>query len=251
MSDIVEKTTTDLALVSMFEEDSRHGFETMGAQDVSLPFITILQSNSPQCDRTKDEYRKDCEQGMFFDTARQVPMDGAERGIYVIPCFYIRQVLEWKPDRAGLAAIHPENTPLLKNTTKNEKGQDVLGNGNILSNTAQYFCKYSVDKEEWFDAVISMTSTALKHSRRWNTSLNSNKMIGRDGRPFILPIYSHVWKFTTTTDSNNKGSWFTWNIESDTILEDEELYKACRKLYEDASRGLVTAKVGGAENVPF
>ena len=54
---------------------------------------------------------------------------------------------------------------------KGDKGRDVMPNGNELQNTAQHYVLLLKEDGGYEQAVISMKSTQLKKSRRWNSMM--------------------------------------------------------------------------------
>ena len=82
-----------------FEEDANIGLESIGKGDLAIPFLTILQSNSPQLMEDKS-----LRPGMIYDT---VLKKGYEE-ILVTPCNYEKQYIEWTPREqgGGLVATH-------------------------------------------------------------------------------------------------------------------------------------------------
>ena len=238
------------ALTTMnFAEDSGSGFEAMGADDMAIPFISILQSLSPQCKKSEEKYVKGAEEGMFINTATNEIFNGY-KGIKVVPCFFEKVFLEWKPKRAGLAGMHPKDTPLLRETEKNDKGQDVLTNGNILSPTAQYYCLMN-NKEKYDKVVISMSSTGLKVSRRWNRSMATLSMKDGNGKDFIPPMYSHIYTLKSTPESNDQGSWMNWLEDAGTPITDRYLYDLAKRFNKEAVAGRVKITQSSEENIPF
>ena len=67
-----------------------------------------------------------------------------EKGVFVIPCHYNRRFVEWKTreNGGGYVDSYEPTDPVVKTTFKNDTGQDMLPNGNMLSNTAQFFDHY-------------------------------------------------------------------------------------------------------------
>lgn len=243
---VAETPGTDLATMN-FEEDSGAGFEAMDSSDMAIPFVSILQKLSPQCDKKEEKYIEGAEEGMFMNTVTNELFDG-DKGITVVPCFYERVVIEWKPKRGGISAIHPKDTPLLMNTEKNEKNQDVLGNGNVLSPTAQFYCL--VIKESKIDKVlISMSSTALKVARRWNRAMGTMEIQGKNGM-FIPPIFSQKYKLTTVQESNAEGSWMNWQEEFAGMVDDPAMYATAKDFYKEALAGK-TKVAQQSEETPF
>jgi len=104
-------------------------------------------------------------------------------------------------------------------------------------------------------ALISMKSTQLKVSRSWNSMMNSIKIKGSNGL-FTPAAYSHVYNLKTVQQSNDKGTWFGWNVSLVGPVQDKNLYEAAKQFA--SSVGSVEVKHGGSEteskakdDVPF
>ncbi len=224
----------------MFEEDANIGLESIGKDDLAIPFLTILQSNSPQLMEDKS-----LRPGMIYDT---VLKKGFEE-LLVVPCNYEKQYVEWTPREqgGGLIATHSsiDGIELLKACKKDDKGKDVLPNGNLLVPTAVYYVIYmnvSVkDVVEFSKAIISMTSTSLKKSRRWNSVMAGITMRGKEGQPFTPPLFSHMYRTTTIGEKNVHGSWYTWDITMHSPVATPEIYNPCKQFAVDMGKSKVAA----------
>jgi hypothetical protein len=53
---VAVKEETNLALASQYSEDSGSGFEETSAESFAIPFLSILQSGSPQCKKSDGAY---------------------------------------------------------------------------------------------------------------------------------------------------------------------------------------------------
>jgi hypothetical protein len=95
-------------------------------------------------------------------------------------------------------------------------------------------------------ALIVMKSTQLKKSRKWNSMMQSVKMTGKNGL-FTPPMYSQIYRLTTTAESNDKGKWFGWEIERTGPVESNDIYMACKQFAQSVSAGDVKVKHEGAE----
>ena len=93
----------------------------------------------------------------------------------------------------------------------------------------------------WAQAVISMTSTQLKKSRRWNSLMLSQKVKGPSGS-FTPPTYAMIYKLTTVSESNDRGSWFGYQVEKVGQVEDADIYNESKLFSTTVSRGEVEAK---------
>ena len=152
--------------------DAGAGMQNVTADDLQMPIIRILQSNSPQCKRSEGAYISGAIEGMLINNVSNELMDGT-KGIIVIPAFFEKKYLEWKPKRGGLAGIHEVNTPLKDQVAMKAdhegKMLPTLPNGNTLSEVAQHFVLVLREDGSFEPAVISMASSQLKPSRIWNS----------------------------------------------------------------------------------
>ena len=253
MNQVAEKKKTDVALTGMFEADANTGFGNMDTDDYALPFLRVLGQLSPECNKRDAKYVDGAEPGMIFNTVTKQLYDG-EAGVNVIPCYYKREYVEWSDRGEGTSApvaIHSVDSGIIKDATRDASYKDRLPNGNYLENTASYF----VTIDDGTSALISMKSTQLKVSRSWNSMMNSIKLKGKNGM-FTPAMYSHVYSLKTVQQSNDKGTWFGWNIEKVGPVQDKDLYEAAKSFASSVNKGDVTAKHGGDETkskdeVPF
>ena len=68
---VTEAKTTSLVpdgLMDIFEENAGAGLQNIGADQMQIPFIRILQALSPQLNKDKPEYIKGASQGDIFNT---------------------------------------------------------------------------------------------------------------------------------------------------------------------------------------
>jgi len=253
MNQVTKKANTDVALASMFEEDKAGGMEGMDRDDFAMPFLRVLGQLSPETNKRDAKYVEGAEPGMIFNTVTKQTYDG-EKGLNIIPCGYKREYVEWSDRGEGTSApvaIHPVSSGIIKEATRGADWKDRLPNGNYLENTASYF----VLTEDLQTALISMKSTQLKVSRSWNSMLNSIKIKGSNAL-FTPAAYSHVYNLKTVQQSNDKGTWFGWNVSLVGPVQDKNLYEAAKQFA--SSVGSVEVKHGGSEteskakdDVPF
>ena len=141
---VVAQEGSAVTVFGGFEKYSNKGFSEVTAADLSIPFIRVLAQLSPQVNKREGRYVEGAEAGMLFNTVLNEVYDG-ERGIEVVPCYYNRRFVEWTPREQGGGYVESYETtdPIVNTTTRNDVGQDVLPNGNLLSNTAQFFVLFA------------------------------------------------------------------------------------------------------------
>jgi hypothetical protein len=86
-----------------------------------------------------------------------------------------------------------------------------------------------------------MKSTQLKVSRKWNSMMMGIKMQGKNGL-FTPPTYSHIYKLSTVQMSNDKGTWFGWDVAKESPVEDKNIYDMAKNFAISVGKGEVEAK---------
>ena len=92
-------------------------------------------------------------------------------------------------------------------------------------------------------ALLSMKGTQLKVSRKWNTMMMGIKMQGKNGL-FTPPTYSHIYNLKTVQMSNDKGTWFGWDVTKVGPVTDKSLYDMAKTFATSVGKGEIQAKHG-------
>ena len=245
MNQVAEKKTAGLPS-NMFEEDAAKGLGAIGQEDLALPFLKILGQLSPEVNKRDGKYVEGAEPGMIFNSVSGELYDGV-KGIDVIPCFYKLEYIEWKDRGEGLGApvaIYDSSSDIMSKTTPDANYKDRLPNGNYIDKTASHFVIITGDNPA--TALISMKSTQLKISRKWNSMMSGIKMKGANGL-FTPASFSHIYRLKTTQMSNDKGTWFGWEVSKVGPVTDQSLYGQAKSFSENISKGSVKAKHGETE----
>ena len=227
----------------MFEEDAAKGLGAIGQDDLALPFLKILGQLSPEVNKRDGKYVEGAEPGMIFNSVSGELYDGV-KGIDVIPCFYKLEYIEWKDRGEGLGApvaIYDSSSDIMSKTKPDANYKDRLPNGNYIEKTASHFVIVAGDSPS--TALISMKSTQLKISRKWNSMMSGIKMKGANGM-FTPASFSHIYKLKTTQMSNDKGTWFGWEVSKVGPVTDKGLYDQAKGFSDSISKGSVKAKHG-------
>lgn len=241
-----ENKVSTAKMAAMLMEDSGAGSEGIGREDLAIPRITILQSNSPQVNKRDEAYVEGCSAGDFYNTLDNTFYDG-EKGIKFVPCSYRRAFIEWKPRTTGGGFVkdHGTNPAILDKCTQDDNGKDVLTNGNLIVTTAEYI-GFLINEETGIpqQVVISMTSTQLKKSRKWNTMIQQLLIPRPDGNGVFNPaMFYKAYKLTTVAESNDKGDWFGFQIDPDqetlSLTNGEEIYLSARAFKKAIGEGKV------------
>lgn len=243
----VQKTGTAVASYDGFEEFAGLGMEDVSAQDMAIPFLRILAQLSPQVNKRDGAYVQGAEAGMIYNTVANEVYDG-EKGVVVVPCYYSRRMIEWKPREqgGGYVGAYEVDDPIVKTTFRDQRGNDVLPNGNYLQNTAQFFVLVLTEDGGVQRCLITMTSTQLKKARQWMTQIQSLTARGKNGTMFTLPMMSHKYLLRTVEQRNDKGSWFGWDVSKIGPLrldgEDREIFEVAVAFSKSIRAGEVKVK---------
>ena len=238
MNQVAEKKEGALQ-TNLFEADANQGAQNISQEDLALPFLKILGQLSPEVNKRDGKYVEGAEPGKIINTVTNELYDDID----VIPCHYKRQYVEWQ-DRGtstgAPVAIHDADSDIVSKTTRDKTYKDRLPNGNYLENTANHFVLLCGKNPG--TALISMKSTQLKVSRKWNSMMMGIKMQGKNGL-FTPPTYSHIYNLKTVQMSNDKGTWFGWDVSKKGPVTQKDLYDMAKNFAISVGKGEVEAKV--------
>ena len=248
MNQVTTKKEGALA-VNIFEADANKGSQNISQEDLALPFLKVLGQLSPEVNERDGKYVEGAKPGRIINTVTNELYDQ----INVLPVFYKRQYIEWQDRGASTGApvaIHEADSEILSQTTRGKDYKDRLPNGNYLENTANHFVILMGSSPT--TALISMKATQLKVSRKWNSMMMGIKLQGKNGL-FTPPTYSHIYSLKTVQMSNDKGTWFGWDVSKVGPVEDRATYDIAKNFAETVGKGEVQAKYGSEEkdNNPY
>lgn len=237
--EVIKKEEGALA-TNMFEADANGGAQNIEQEDLALPFLKVLGQLSPEINKKNGRYVEGAEPGMILNSVTKKLYDG-DKGINVIPCAYERKYLEWKPRElgGGLVGMHSIDDPIVRTTKRDQMNKDILPNGNYLENTASHFVVTT--GEDAGTGLISMTRTQLKVSRTWNSMMMSIKLQGKNGL-FTPPTFSHIYNLKSVQMTNDKGTWFGWDINKIGPVTDNNVYSLAKDFAEKIGKGEIEVK---------
>lgn len=250
MSKSKEVVTTNPGAV-VLDDELMHlqgmGTENVSAANVLIPRLVILQALSPQLNKKKAEYIEGAEVGDFCNVATG---DIYKESIEVIPCHFITNYLEWKKNRGGLAANHGDDPSILQKAVRNDKSQNILPNGNMVEETAQWYLLLK-NGGTWERSFFPLKATNLKHSRKWMTLCRAETLQTSNGL-WKPPLFWRSWNLKIVDDSNDQGDWATFKpekLESTVNIDPSRaLLRECMSFYEDLRTNKVRGDVESEED---
>ena len=215
---------------ALYEGDAHAGFENVKTSSLALPILKLLQNGSGEAQKRNQNYVEGAEPGMLLNTVTKKLYDGA-KGIEVIPCHYKLEYQEWADFGTGSGRpenIYDANSDILSKT-KNENGKDRLENGNYIQTVGQHYVLIR-DGNSTENALISMSSSQGKVSRKWNSMMMSITLDGKNG-PYTPPSFSHKYRLTSVLNSGKGNQWYGFNVTKVGPVEEPALYERAKKFY--------------------
>ena len=246
-AEITKRDQAGALATNLFEADANQGAQNITQEDLALPFLKVLGQLSPEINKQNAKFINGAEPGMIVNSVTKELYDG-KKGIDVIPVHYERQYVEWQDrGQTGNApvAIHKADSDIISKTTRDKSWKDRLPNGNYLENTANHFVILLGKTPS--TALISMKATQLKISRKWNSLMMGLKLQGKNGL-FTPPTYSHIYNLKTVQMSNDKGTWFGWDVSKVGPVTDKSVYDIAKSFAERVGKGEIQAKHGTEES---
>ena len=202
-----EKTATDAQAADFLNGMSGQGTENIGAGDTSRNFLKIAQPTSPEL--TADVPIEGLKVGDFFSTSLHKTYG---KRLDVIVMRYELNWNIWQPNRGGLVGIVPVGGVQM---LKDSEGKMHDYDGNDIVETQNFYVLLADHMEDGL-MIFSLTSTGLKHGRKWNSKILATKTPDGLG---AAPIFGVVWLIESTKNTNKKGAWYTIGDDTDTTVQ--------------------------------
>lgn len=214
MTELVKQTEAGLPAVVDFEADSGMGMEQVSQDDLVIPFVKLLQANSPEVD-----HEKGIIPGMFFNVATGEAFSGKE-GISFVPIYLDKKYVEWTPIEkgGGLIAQYEIADKIVQELVAKQGKYKALemSNGNELVET-HYM--YAAMLPNLNPVIIAFTSTKLSQLKNWLTKLNYFQVPTASGKKVVPPIFAHKVKLLSEKQTNKSGQDY-YNVKFGTVAAD-------------------------------
>ncbi|MDZ4344101.1 MAG: hypothetical protein U1E51_16905 [Candidatus Binatia bacterium] len=213
------------------------GMEGADRESFAIPFLLILQKMSPQLDKRDPAYVKNSKEGDIFNTASQEVYDG-EEGIIVLPVSFKRSFTAWviREKGGGFKGEYVPSDPIIITTKPDEKKRNILPDGITQLVDTRLHGVILLNGDTPQPGLISMTSTQIKKSKRWMTSMQEVQQ--KDN----MPTFAHSYRLTTVPESNDQGSWMGWKCDPAGDVEAQEHIDAAVSFYQALQSGSVRLK---------
>lgn len=234
-----------------YGEHANAGFENTSQDDFSIPFLDILQGQSPEV-----ESLPNAKPGMFHNTVTDDLFDGKE-GVSVIVVGTAHEYVEWIPRNkgGGIVGRHEVNSPVIEEARRNSESFNDLKtkDGNELVETF-YAYLILIGPDGPTPIVLSNSSTRIKPYKAMMTKANMIMVPTPDGRKVKPPLFAHKFRLTTEKRKNNDGEWHTYVVAFDSpdksaagarMGPDDPLFQAAVQFHEVIKAGAFTTNESG------
>lgn len=213
------------SMMDMFAADKGAGLENIRKEDTKIPFLRVLQSNSPQLDEGAPEYIEDSKVGMMFNTVTRETFDG-KQGVLVVPVHFEKVYIEWKPRDEGGGG----GGGFVAQYETREEAEENADEAHDITDTAHHYCLIKSEKDDvWQPIVIPCKSTMLSVSRGWNAMMQNVIFKTGDGKVFTPPSYACIYGITTARQQNDQGTWYNIVVERSATVDDPNLYAMAKE----------------------
>jgi hypothetical protein len=230
MSKEVAKTENALPIpMDDMAADSGAGMESMGAQDIAMPFLAILQKMSGAVGEVPG-----ANPGNFINTV-DVTIFEADPGIEIVPCAYERKWVMWRDIDAGGGYLgdHPSDYDWSLDFEKDDKGRlrNKQDSDIILVETAYHYVLYrqAGSSDPFKEIVFPLKSTALKANRKLNKQISETLIPGTTKQ---APRWLHSYTVTTTREEKGTQVWWEPIFTKSAEYVSAEVYEKAKQFYE-------------------
>lgn len=227
--------------LSMIEGDTGYGVDNMSAQDVALPFLTILQAGSPQVKPETSQYIEGAVSGMLYNTVSGDVFDGRKKGGLVVPCAYERKFVEWMDRDKGGGWIneYDATSDIMRHTVRDANGRPRLKSNmdHLVIETAYHYTLFqNPETEEWEQCVFTMKGAALKVNKKFNNDLVTTKI---PGSQMQAPRWLFPYQLNSVAMTKNQYSWWDPKVERQSQTVSKEVYVKAKEFAELVKSGFL------------
>lgn len=251
MEAVAKKENTAVAnIMDDLFEAAGQGREAIGAEDMQIPFLRILQPLSPQLLKTDPKFIKGASAGDIFNTVTGEYWE-ADTGVKVLICAFQTKFLEFGLRESGggfMGEIDP-NSPDIRQTTRNGPFE-MLPSGNELVRSAQYLVLAYDAVGMTSQLVCDMKKTQMKVSKQWNTRRAGLKVMHPTKGLFNPPTWATPWTLTTVQESNDKGSWFNFAVAQAEMTDvPMAVLQEAKQMYNDFQAGEIKTSAATSDEM--
>lgn len=201
------------------------GSEDVGAEDLVIPRLELVQSLSKCRKKTDPAYIEGCEEGDLYNNLTR-ELYGPS--VKLIPCAFKKEWLLWRDQDlgGGFAGAHPTLADAERERANQEDPDEWES-----TETHQHFCRLIREDGTSEEVVVSMAKSKMKKSKQWNSLIRIN---GGDR-------FSRWYTYEGVPDQNSKGQdYYNVHVKQGGFVNEEQ-FNAAEKTYESIKSGAARA----------
>lgn len=207
------------------QQGSQRGRENVGADDLVIPRLEIVQDLSPARKRSDANYIEGAEEGLLYNN---VTRELYGKDVIVVPVGYVKEYLLWKDRKEGGGFGGAFPTEQEANDAK-----DQLEDGDKFEvvDTGQQFCLLIKPDGSIEEIVVSMAKSKAKVSRKWNSLI---RIANGDS-------FSRAYRLSAVEDMNKQNQkFFNFGVAA-AGFPSEAVYRKAEQMYKSIASGTVRA----------
>lgn len=217
----LDQTESRALVVTDFGEEAGGGLEEVQRDEYRIPFLIVLQTNSPQCKRPSDGGVPGAQAGMIFNTATGALYDG-EKGVLVVPARRDGNFCKYTPRDSGggfLGIFALDDPHIAQLRAKQGKfGKLIDDDGNELVETRYIAVNACPEEDAPFPAVVPFKSTQISVYQNFVSRTMYFRYPQSDQTVKTAALWMHRWRLGTALRKNKKGEFFGWRLRLDELL---------------------------------
>ena len=180
------------------------------AEDIAVPQLKIIQPLSPEIHMNIP----DCKPGLFINDVTHDLFDK----IYVINLMYEHNFGVFKSrDNGGGKVAQAATLAEALEEIATLPGTPI--DYQVVDTGVHRMLGLNPDGTPYSPLIMYCSGTRKRISQRWNTQLQLR------GEEFNVPRFASVWELSITTESNTKGTWYSFKTEFAGLIQDASLFE--------------------------
>src|SRR5215469_2035854 len=214
-----------------FGDDAGRGLEDVKADELRIPFLVPLATNSPQVKPIQAGGIPGAKAGQLFNTGTGELFDSPP-GLTILPCGRDHNFVEFTPRilGGGFVAVYPPGDPKIEalrakqgrfgrltTTTRWNEKQEPLDGTEITETFYLYALVIGPDGLP-FRAAIPFKSTQIRKyqafmGRATGFKYANPRSTAENPLPAVVPpLWAHRWNLQTIFEKNKKGEYYGWQL---------------------------------------
>lgn len=221
---VAKKAETAVAVPSDYEAFAGQGWDNVTSADLAIPFLNLLQDNSPQVKKASAERIDGAEAGFFHDSVSNEVY--GDDGVIVVPVLTEPKVVEWIPrdeggGGGGFVGVHEYNGTVHKEALQAAGGDRTKMQSEAGNDLVETFYMYAMildseDATEFTNSgvMIPFSKSKIKPYRIGMGRINKVKGSAQ------LPLFCNRMRLTAVPDTGKGGDDY-FNVKLEPIVTDK------------------------------